>query len=94
MRLHRRFDKADIDAQAKRRARKRKQENCYKDTKEKHKRLVSKCVEVVQRIAPGVAKMHEATIEESVFSLTFLEGDITETPALLLRYKKGIDQIN
>ena len=67
MRLHQRFAKADIDTEAKQRAKKRRQENCYKDTKEKHKRLESKCVEVVQRIAPNVAKMHEATINEKFY---------------------------
>ena len=47
---------------------------------------MSKRVEVVQRLAPDVAKLHEATIKENFFSLTLLEDDIIETPAPLPRY--------
>ena len=85
-RINQRFAKAHIDTQAKQNARKRKKENCYKDAKEKRKRLVSKCVEVVQKFAPDAAKMHETTTNENVFSISLLERDIIETPALLPRF--------
>ena len=48
--------KVDKDTQAKRRARSRKQENCYKGAKEKDKRLVSEYIEVVKNVSPNIAK--------------------------------------